>query len=47
VHELRANYFDFEPEYNDVSIRLRVEKPMAVPFADAPSIEVVRPVRTG
>jgi dihydroneopterin aldolase len=26
-------------------IRLRMEKPLAVPFADAPAVEITRPVR--
>ncbi|KAF2655012.1 hypothetical protein K491DRAFT_679233 [Lophiostoma macrostomum CBS 122681] len=42
VLELREKFFtkDDEGSY----IRLRVEKPMAVPLADAPVIEILRPV---
>jgi dihydroneopterin aldolase len=47
VRGLRDDYFKSDPQYNDVFIRVRVEKPLAVPFADAPSIEIVRPIRTG
>lgn len=42
VEELRKNYFTEED--NDSTIRLRVEKPLAVSFADAPAIEILRPV---
>ncbi|CAI6334440.1 unnamed protein product [Periconia digitata] len=42
VDELRKNYFTAADEGS--SIRLRVEKPLAVPFADAPAIEILRGV---
>ncbi|KAF2875977.1 hypothetical protein BDV95DRAFT_484538 [Massariosphaeria phaeospora] len=43
VQDLRAKFFN---ENDGVSyIKLRVEKPQAVPFADAPAIEIVRPVK--
>jgi hypothetical protein len=40
VKELNEKYFRKEDE--GTYIRLRVEKPMAVPFADAPCIEIMR-----
>ncbi|KAF2197840.1 hypothetical protein GQ43DRAFT_380061 [Delitschia confertaspora ATCC 74209] len=44
VDELRRSFF--RPSLDDSAIiRLRVDKPMAVPFADAPALEVVRPVK--
>ncbi|KAF2006439.1 hypothetical protein P154DRAFT_456285 [Amniculicola lignicola CBS 123094] len=44
VQRLRQDFF--RPGGDDESfIRLRVEKPMAVPFADAPAIEILRAVR--
>lgn len=43
VDELRKKFFRKEDE--GAYIRLRVEKPLAVPFADAPSIEILRPVK--
>ncbi|PSN65107.1 hypothetical protein BS50DRAFT_555499 [Corynespora cassiicola Philippines] len=42
VSELRKNFFG--PGDEGAHIRLRVEKPLAVPFADAPAIEISRPV---
>ncbi|ORY04559.1 hypothetical protein BCR34DRAFT_572598 [Clohesyomyces aquaticus] len=44
VDELREKFF--RPELDDGAyIRLQVEKPMAVPSADAPAIEIVRKVK--
>jgi hypothetical protein len=43
VRELREKFFAKGDENS--YIRLRVEKPLAVPFADAPAIEILRPVR--
>lgn len=44
VEEFRKKYFTRE-EDQDVWIRLKIEKPMAVPFADAPAVEVTRPIK--
>jgi hypothetical protein len=44
IRELREKFF-IKEEDKECFIRLRVEKPLAVPFADAPSIEILRPVR--
>jgi dihydroneopterin aldolase len=44
VDELREKFFDKEDD-DDSWIRLRIEKPQAVPFADAPAVEIMRPVR--
>ncbi|KAF2786201.1 hypothetical protein K505DRAFT_380419 [Melanomma pulvis-pyrius CBS 109.77] len=43
VQELRQKFFTEADEGS--YIRLRVAKPMAVPFADAPAIEIFRPVK--
>jgi hypothetical protein len=43
VRELREKFFTEKDEKS--YIRLRVEKPLAVPFAAAPAIEILRPVR--
>ncbi|KAF2469189.1 uncharacterized protein BDR25DRAFT_264416 [Lindgomyces ingoldianus] len=44
VEELRQKFF--RPAKDDNAfVRLRVEKPMAVPFAEAPAIEIMRPVK--
>ncbi|KAJ4310923.1 hypothetical protein N0V94_008193 [Neodidymelliopsis sp. IMI 364377] len=43
VQELRLKFF-IKDEDQGAWIRLRMEKPMAVPFADAPAVEVTRPV---
>ncbi|PVH98852.1 hypothetical protein DM02DRAFT_595407 [Periconia macrospinosa] len=40
VEDLQKNYFTSDDAGS--SIRLRVEKPLAVPFADAPVIEILR-----
>ncbi|KZM25826.1 uncharacterized protein EKO05_0002545 [Ascochyta rabiei] len=45
VQELRATFFIRE-EDQGAYICLRMEKPMAVPFADAPAVEITRPVRS-
>ncbi|KAH8719138.1 hypothetical protein GQ44DRAFT_762192 [Phaeosphaeriaceae sp. PMI808] len=44
VRLLRQNIFTRE-EDKDTWMRLRIEKPLAVPFADAPAVEITRPVR--
>jgi len=44
VRQLRDQFFTAE-EDEGCYIRLRVDKPLAVPFADAPSIEILRPVK--
>ena len=44
VRELRTKFFTKEGDEGSY-IRLRVEKPLAVPFADAPSIEILRRVK--
>lgn len=44
VRELREKFFT-KDEDKGAYIRLRVEKPLAVPFADAPAIEIMRPVK--
>ena len=52
VQQVRDKFFkngkdEFAYEADKLAwVRLRVEKPMAVPMADAPVIEVVRPVAT-
>ncbi|OAL04611.1 hypothetical protein IQ06DRAFT_267942 [Phaeosphaeriaceae sp. SRC1lsM3a] len=45
VQLLREQYFTSDEDQATV-IRLRIEKPLAVPFADAPAVEITRPVRT-
>lgn len=44
IQELRAKFFTDDSD-KDSFIRLRIEKPHAVPSADAPVIEIYRPVR--
>ncbi|KAH7067138.1 hypothetical protein FB567DRAFT_541831 [Paraphoma chrysanthemicola] len=44
VQVLRKKYFLHSGDQGG-SIRLRIEKPLAVPFADAPAVEITRPVR--
>lgn len=44
VGEFRQKYFTRE-EDQDAWIRLKIEKPMAVPFADAPAVEVTRSIK--
>lgn len=44
IEELRRKFFIRE-EDQDAWIRLRIAKPLAVPFADAPAVEITRPVR--
>ncbi|KAF3045315.1 hypothetical protein E8E11_001423 [Didymella keratinophila] len=44
VQELKTKFFTRE-EDQSAYIRLRMEKPMAVPFADAPAVEITRPLR--
>jgi dihydroneopterin aldolase len=41
---LRQQFFTSED--NDAWIRLRIEKPLAVPFADAPAVEIMRLVKS-
>lgn len=41
VEELKVRLFTREDD-KGVWIRLRVEKPLAVPFADAPAVEITR-----
>jgi dihydroneopterin aldolase len=43
VHVLREQFFNREGDKSSW-IRLRIEKPLAVPFADAPAVEITRPV---
>ena len=44
VEELRQKFFTTE-EDQSVWIRIRVEKPLAVPSADAPAVEISRPIK--
>jgi hypothetical protein len=44
VQSLRKQFFTREEDQDSI-IRLRIEKPLAVPFADAPAVEIMRPVR--
>jgi hypothetical protein len=44
VQLLRKQFFIREEDQHS-TIRLRIEKPLAVPFADAPAVEITRPVR--
>ncbi|KAJ4399982.1 hypothetical protein N0V91_009055 [Didymella pomorum] len=44
VQELKTKFFTRE-EDQSAYVRLRMEKPMAVPFADAPAVEITRPLR--
>jgi hypothetical protein len=44
VQLLRKQFFTREEDQDSI-IRLRIEKPLAVPFADAPAVEITRPVR--
>jgi len=43
VQELNQKFFTKDDEGSYV--RLRIEKPLAVPFADGPAIEILRPVK--
>jgi len=43
VQLLRDQFFTREEDQSSW-IRLRIEKPLAVPFADAPAVEITRPV---
>lgn len=43
VQLLRKQFFT-RAEDQSSWIRLRIEKPLAVPFADAPAVEITRPV---
>ncbi|KAF2124597.1 hypothetical protein P153DRAFT_134907 [Dothidotthia symphoricarpi CBS 119687] len=45
IDELKEKVFTADKD-KDTWIKLRVEKPMAVPFADAPAVEMTRPVRS-
>jgi hypothetical protein len=45
VQELQLEFF-FREEDQNAYLRLRMEKPMAVPFADAPAVEVTRALRS-
>ncbi|KAH4035473.1 hypothetical protein HBI80_039510 [Parastagonospora nodorum] len=44
IQQLRQHFFT-KAEDQDLVLRLRIEKPLAVPFADAPAVEITRPVR--
>lgn len=44
VEELRQKFFTHDVD-RGACIRLRVGKPHAVPFADAPAVEITRPAR--
>jgi hypothetical protein len=44
MQELKTKFFTKKVDQS-AYIRLRMEKPMAVPFADAPAVEVTRPLR--
>lgn len=46
IEELRQKFFTQEADQG-AWIKLRVGKPHAVPFADAPAVEIARPVRLG
>lgn len=43
VQELKTKFFTKE-EDKSAYIRLRMEKPLAVPFADASAVEITRPL---
>jgi hypothetical protein len=45
IQRLREQFFTRE-EDQDLVLRLRIEKPLAVPFADAPAVEITRPLRS-
>jgi hypothetical protein len=45
IQVLREQFFTREEDQNLV-LRLRIEKPLAVPFADAPAVEITRPIRS-
>ncbi|KAH9862915.1 hypothetical protein J1614_011008 [Plenodomus biglobosus] len=45
MEELRQKFFTRD-EDQDAWVRLRIAKPLAVPFADAPAVEMMRPVRS-
>ena len=45
IKELKERFFTAADD-QDAWIRLRIEKPLAVPFADAPAVEITRPVRS-
>ncbi|CBX91267.1 hypothetical protein IAQ61_010624 [Plenodomus lingam] len=45
MDELRQKFFTRD-EYQEAWVRLRIAKPLAVPFAEAPAVEIVRPVRS-
>ncbi|CAE7032391.1 hypothetical protein CFE70_004603 [Pyrenophora teres f. teres 0-1] len=45
VGELKQKFFTQEVD-QDAWIRLRIGKPHAVPFADAPAVEITRPIRS-
>jgi hypothetical protein len=45
IQVLREQFFTREEDRNLV-LRLRIEKPLAVPFADAPAVEITRPIRS-
>lgn len=44
MEELQRNFFTRDEDEN-VWVKLRIAKPLAVPFADAPAVEIMRPVR--
>jgi dihydroneopterin aldolase len=45
VQLLREQFFTRDEDQAAV-VRLRIEKPLAVPFADAPAVEITRAIRT-
>jgi len=44
MEELKRGFFTRD-EDQDAWVRLRIAKPLAVPFADAAAVEMVRPMR--
>lgn len=46
VDELKKKFF-IKPGDQQAWLRLRIEKPLAVPFADAPAVEITRPIAAG
>lgn len=43
MQQLREKFFNKDTDKSTV-VRLRIEKPMAVPFADAPAVEITRAI---
>jgi hypothetical protein len=46
IQKLLVQQFFTKKTDKDAWIKLRIEKPMAVPFADAPAVEITRPIRS-